>query len=57
MCTCVFLLHQESFNMILMTNPSYQMGVSHAGIVKRRNKNELTRHTTPRMTRPLHRRI
>jgi hypothetical protein len=28
-CTCVFLLHQESFNMILATNPSYQMGVSH----------------------------
>jgi hypothetical protein len=28
MCTCVFLLCQESFDMILMTNPSYQMGVS-----------------------------
>jgi hypothetical protein len=27
-CTCVFLLHQESFDIILVTNSSYQMGVS-----------------------------
>jgi hypothetical protein len=27
-CTCVFLLHQESFDVILTTNPSYQMRVS-----------------------------
>jgi hypothetical protein len=26
-CTYIFLLHQESFNMILVNNPSYQMGV------------------------------
>jgi hypothetical protein len=25
-CTCIFLLRQKSFNMILMTNPSYPMG-------------------------------
>jgi hypothetical protein len=26
-CTCVFLLHQESFNMILVSNPSFYEGV------------------------------
>jgi hypothetical protein len=30
---CVFLLCQESFDMILATNPSYQMGVSQLGLM------------------------
>jgi hypothetical protein len=28
-CTCVFLLQQESFDMILVNNPSFAMGVLH----------------------------
>jgi hypothetical protein len=28
-CTCICSLHQESSDMILATNPSYQMGLSH----------------------------
>jgi hypothetical protein len=30
-CTCVFLLHQKSFDMILVTNPSFYDGVLHMG--------------------------
>jgi hypothetical protein len=33
-CTCVFLLHQESLDMILTINPSYQTGVSQLASVR-----------------------
>jgi hypothetical protein len=31
-CTCVFLLYQESFNMILINNPSFSDGGVTVGI-------------------------
>jgi hypothetical protein len=38
-CTCVFLLHQESFDMILVNNPSF-----YEGVLQRSGGGSLHRH-------------
>jgi hypothetical protein len=40
-CTCAFLLHQESFDMILVNNPSFYDGVLHFLRLKRKRDREI----------------